>query len=108
MPKPLKPKTAAERKSRVQQILVKLDEMYPNATCALLHSQRLGAAGGHHSLGAVHGQARQRSDARAVRQIPHAQDFAAVQPEVLAQDIRCTGFFNNKAKSHRGRARKES
>ena len=33
-----KPRTAAARKARVQQILVILDEMYPNATCALQHS----------------------------------------------------------------------
>jgi len=30
---------------------------------------------------------------------PTPADFAAVHPEVLAQDIRSTGFFNNKAKS---------
>jgi endonuclease-3 len=34
------------------------------------------------------------------------QDFAAVRPEVLAQDIRSTGFFNNKAKSITGAAKK--
>ena len=33
-------------------------------------------------------------------------DFAAVAPEVLAQDIRSTGFFNNKAKSVTGAARR--
>jgi endonuclease-3 len=33
-------------------------------------------------------------------------DFAAVAPEVLAQDIRSTGFFNNKAKSIVGAAKK--
>ena len=37
---------------------------------------------------------------------PTPQDFAAVKPEVLAQDIRSTGFFNNKAKSVVGAARK--
>jgi endonuclease-3 len=36
---------------------------------------------------------------------PTIQDFAAVSPEVLAQDIRSTGFFNNKAKSIVGAAR---
>lgn len=35
---------------------------------------------------------------------PTTQDFAAVAPEVLAQDIRSTGFFNNKAKSIVGAA----
>ena len=37
---------------------------------------------------------------------PTPADFAAVRPEVLAQDIRSTGFFNNKAKSIVGAARK--
>jgi endonuclease-3 len=37
---------------------------------------------------------------------PTPKDFAAVAPEVLAQDIRSTGFFNNKAKSIVGAARK--
>ena len=35
---------------------------------------------------------------------PTPPDFAAVRPEVLAQDIRSTGFFNNKAKSIVGAA----
>jgi endonuclease-3 len=37
---------------------------------------------------------------------PTPRDFAAVRPEVLAQDIRSTGFFNNKAKSITGAAQK--
>jgi len=39
-------------------------------------------------------------------QYPTPADFAAVRPEVLAQDIRSTGFFNNKAKSIVGAARR--
>src|ERR1035437_11195231 len=37
-------------------------------------------------------------------QYPTPRDFAAVKPEVLANDIRSTGFFNNKAKSIVGAA----
>jgi len=37
---------------------------------------------------------------------PTPADFAAVGPEVLANDIRSTGFFNNKAKSIVGAAKK--
>ena len=33
-----RPKTAAERKARIQKILAVLDEMYPAVTCALHHS----------------------------------------------------------------------
>jgi len=38
------------------------------------------------------------------KKYPTPQDFAAVAPEVLANDIRSTGFFNNKAKSIVGAA----
>src|SRR6185436_15966635 len=37
---------------------------------------------------------------------PTPQDFAAVRPEVLANDIRSTGFFNNKSKSIVGAAKR--
>jgi len=37
---------------------------------------------------------------------PTIEDFAAARQEVLAQDIRSTGFFNNKAKSVIGAAKK--
>jgi endonuclease-3 len=40
------------------------------------------------------------------RKYPTPEDFAAVKPEVLAQDIRSTGFFNNKAKSIVGAAKR--
>ncbi len=35
---PTKPKTAAERAARLKKILAKLDLMYPDANCALHHS----------------------------------------------------------------------
>ncbi|HUY12088.1 MAG TPA: endonuclease III, partial [Terriglobia bacterium] len=37
---------------------------------------------------------------------PTPADFAAVRPEVLAEDIKSTGFFRNKAKSISGAAAK--
>jgi endonuclease-3 len=40
------------------------------------------------------------------RKYPTIQDFAGVSQEELARDIRSTGFFNNKAKSVIGAARK--
>ena len=101
-----RPKTAAERKERVAKILGILDEMYPAATCALRHNnpwQLLVAT----ILSA------QCTDKRVnevtpglFAKYPTPEDFAAVRPEVLANDIRSTGFFNNKAKSIVGAARK--
>ena len=101
-----RPKNAAERAERVSNILRTLDEMYPAASCALLHDnpwQLLVAT----ILSA------QCTDKRVnevtpglFAKYPTPQDFAAVRPEVLANDIRSTGFFNNKAKSIVGAALK--
>jgi endonuclease-3 len=101
-----RPKTAAERRERVQAILRGLDGMYPAATCALVHRnpwQLLVAT----ILSA------QCTDKRVnevtpglFAKYPAIEDLAAVRPEVLANDIRSTGFFNNKAKSIVGAARK--
>jgi endonuclease III len=113
MPKPAtapaparKPKTAAERKARIDKILVVLDRMYPDVTCALHHSSAwellvatiLSAQCTDKRVNAV--------TPELFRKYPTIQDFAAAKQEELAQDIRSTGFFNNKAKSVIGAARK--
>src|SRR5690348_5324758 len=105
-PKIRRPKTAAGRQARVADILRRLDQMYPGASCALLHHD-------HWELLVATILSAQCTDKR-VNQVtpglfakyPTPKDFAAVRPEVLAQDIRSTGFFNNKAKSIVGAARK--
>jgi endonuclease-3 len=101
-----RPKTAAERRARVEQILRGLDEMYPNATCALHHHNPW-------ELLVATILSAQCTDKRVnevtpglFAKYPTPRDFAAVRPEVLAQDIRSTGFFNNKAKSIVGAARR--
>jgi endonuclease-3 len=101
-----KPKTAAERQARVSAILRGLDEMYPHAVCALHHSnpwELLVAT----ILSAQCTDKRVNEVTPALfAKYPTPQDFAAVRPEVLAGDIRSTGFFNNKAKSIVGAAKK--
>ena len=101
-----RPKTAAERKQRVGDILKRLDRMYPDATCALVHHNAW-------ELLVATILSAQCTDKRVnevtpglFRKYPTIRDFAAVRPEVLVQDIRSTGFFNNKAKSIVGAARK--
>jgi endonuclease-3 len=101
-----RPKTAAERKERVAEILRRLDQMYPAATCALHH-------GNPWELLVATILSAQCTDKRVnevtpglFAKYPTPQDFAAVRPEVLANDIRSTGFFNNKARSIVGAARK--
>jgi endonuclease-3 len=101
-----KPKTAAERKARIEKILATLDRMYPDVTCALHHSNAW-------ELLVATILSAQCTDKRVnlvtpelFRKYPTIRDFAAAKQEELAQDIRSTGFFNNKAKSVIGAARK--
>jgi len=101
-----RPKTAAERKERVAEILRRLDQMYPAATCALHHHNPW-------ELLVATILSAQCTDKRVnevtpglFAKYPTPQDFAAVRPEVLANDIRSTGFFNNKSKSIVGAAKK--
>ena len=80
--------------------------MYPDVTCALTHHnpwQLLVAT----ILSA------QCTDKRVnevtpglFAKYPTPADFAATRPEALANDIRSTGFFNNKAKSIVGAAKR--
>lgn len=101
-----RPKTARERQARVSQILEKLDQMYPNVTCALVHRTPW-------ELLVATILSAQSTD-KMVNQVtpglfqkyPTVQDFAALRPEVLARDIHSTGFFNNKARSIVGAAKK--
>ncbi len=80
--------------------------MYPNVTCELLHQD------GWQLLVATILSA-QCTDKRVnmvtpglFRKYPTVHDFAAVSPEELGEDIKSTGFYNNKAKSVIGAARR--
>jgi len=80
--------------------------MYPAATCALHHSNAW-------ELLVATILSAQCTDKRVnevtpglFRKYPTIQDFAAAKQEEMAQDIRSTGFFNNKAKNVIGAARK--
>jgi endonuclease-3 len=101
-----RPRNAAERKARVEEILRRLDQMYPDATCALHHSSPW-------ELLVATILSAQCTDKRVnevtpglFKKYPTIEDFAAVRPEVLAEDIKSTGFFNNKAKSIVGAAKR--
>jgi endonuclease-3 len=80
--------------------------MYPGATCALTHRSPW-------ELLVATILSAQCTDKRVnmvtpglFAKYPTPADFAAVRPEALAPDIRSTGFFNNKAKSIVGAARR--
>jgi len=91
---------------RVQAILKHLDAMYPEAVCALRHRNAW-------ELLVATILSAQSTDANVNRvtpvlfaKYPTVQDFAALQPEQLAPDVRSTGFFRNKSKSVVGAAKK--
>lgn len=102
--KPARPRTAAERKARVAQILETLDRMFPDATCALHHSNPW-------ELLVATILSAQCTDERVnkvtpglFRKYPAMEDFANVSHAELARDVHSTGFFNNKARSIIGAA----
>jgi endonuclease-3 len=100
-----KSKRAAAANERLDAILAGLDTMYPDVTCALTHRNPW-------ELLVATILSAQCTDKRVnmvtpglFAKYPTVEDFAAVRPEVLAEDIRSTGFFNNKAKSIVGAAK---
>lgn len=91
---------------RVAEILKRLDERYPNATCALKHSTAW-------ELLVATILSAQCTDVRVnmvtpglFKRYPTPQAFAGLKPEELELQIRTTGFFRNKSKSVVGAARK--
>jgi endonuclease III len=92
--------------TRIAEILKRLDELYPDVTCALTHGnawQLLVAT----ILSAQSTDVNvNRVTPELFRKYPTVQDFAALEPEQLEPDIRSTGFFRNKAKAVVGAAKK--
>jgi endonuclease-3 len=91
---------------RVNEILKRLDERYPAATCALHHKSAW-------ELLVATILSAQCTDVRVnmvtpviFAKYPTVEAFAALDPRDLEPDIRSTGFFRNKAKSVVGAARK--
>jgi endonuclease-3 len=95
-------KTAGTNPQRVSTILQKLDESYPNVTCALDHHTAFQLL-----ISTI--LSAQCTDER-VNQVTKTlfvkyrtpKDFAYANPAELEQDIRPTGFFRNKTKSIMG------
>ena len=101
-----KPKTATERKARLQRIIQEFDRLFPAATCALHHRSAW-------ELLAATILSAQCTDERVNKvtpglfaKYPTVAAMAGASQDELANDIRSTGFFNNKAKSLIGAARK--
>lgn len=91
---------------RITGILHHLDQLYPEATCALHHRNAW-------ELLVATILSAQSTDVNVNRvtpvlfqKYPTVQDFAALSPEQLEPDVRSTGFFRNKSKSVVGAAKK--
>ena len=91
---------------RISEILKRLDQLYPDVTCALAHSSAW-------ELLVATILSAQSTDANVnrvtpelFRKYPTVEAFAALTPEELQPDVRSTGFFRNKSKSVVGAAKK--
>jgi endonuclease III len=101
-----RPKTAGQRKARLQRILEELDKLFPKATCALHHNDAW-------QLLVATVLSAQCTDERVNKvtpvlfeKDPTIEDFANASQDELANDVRSTGFFNNKARSLIGAAKR--
>jgi endonuclease III len=91
---------------RIAEILKRLDQLYPDVTCALTHTNAwellvatiLSAQSTDVNVNRV--------TPELFRKYPTVEAFAALTPEQLEPDVRSTGFFRNKSKSVVGAARK--
>jgi endonuclease III len=91
---------------RISEILKRLDQTYPDVTCALTHSRAwellvatiLSAQSTDVNVNRV--------TPELFRKYPTVEAFAALTPEQLEPDVRSTGFFRNKSKSVVGAAKK--
>ena len=91
---------------RIAEILKRLDQLYPDVTCALTHSNAwellvatiLSAQSTDVNVNRV--------TPELFRKYPTVEAFAALTPQQLEPDVRSTGFFRNKSKSVVGAAKK--
>src|SRR5689334_12204888 len=96
----------SDKKKHTAQIIKRLKKMYPDAHCALNHSNAF------ELLVATILSAQCTDDrvnivtATLFRKYRSPQDFADVELEELTQDIKSINFFNNKAKNIQATARK--
>jgi endonuclease III len=116
IPKPVSSKSAPKKTQaskynpiapeRVQEILKRLNDLYPEVTCALTHASAwellvatiLSAQSTDVNVNRV--------TPELFRKYPNVEAFAALRPEQLEPDVRSTGFFRNKSKSVVGAAKK--
>jgi endonuclease-3 len=100
------PKTAGTNPQRVQVILQRLDEAYPNVTCALVHQNAFQLLISTILSAQCTDECVNRVTKTLFQKYRTPKDFAYANPSELEQDIRPTGFFRNKTKSLMGAGKK--
>lgn len=101
-----KPKNAAERKARLENIFKELDRLFPLATCALIHKNAWQLLVATILSAQCTDERVNKVTPELFKKYPEVEDFANASQDELANEIRSTGFFNNKARSIIGAARK--
>src|SRR2546429_7302719 len=96
--------TLTARRLRVRRIVTRLEQAYPDATCALRHDSAL-------QLLVATILSAHSTDARVNMVTPalfakyrSTRDLASADPPALEQEVHSTGFFRNKTKSIIGMA----
>ncbi len=111
---PTRPRVGARNKERVdytsparmQAIYAALDQLFPQATCALHHENPFQLLIATILSAQCTDERVNKVTPELFRKFPTPQDFAALRQEVLENEIRSTGFFRNKSKSIIGAAQK--
>src|SRR5258708_21071375 len=85
--------------ARVSKILERLDQRYPDVTCALKHQSAWELLVATILSAQCTDVTVNKVTPTLFKKYPTPQDLAAIEPEQLEPDIRPTGFFRNKAKS---------
>jgi endonuclease III len=93
------PRSAGTNPQRVRAILQKLDEAYPDVTCALVHESPFQLLISTILSAQCTDETVNRVTKTLFAKYRTPQDFARANPAELEQDIRPTGFFRNKTKS---------
>jgi endonuclease-3 len=91
---------------RVRAILQKLDEAYPDVTCALIHENPFQLLISTILSAQCTDECVNRVTKTLFVKYRTPQDLACANPNELEQDIRPTGFFRNKTKSIMGASKK--
>ena len=106
----LKPKTKfqmiSDNKKRTDEIIKRLKKEYPDAHCALNHTNAFELLVATILSAQCTDERVNLVTAQLFRKYRQPQDYLNVAPEELAQDIKSINFFNNKTKSIQGTAQK--